>query len=399
MSKYNRGINRNVNVMTLNTAGFSPAVFNPMEFAPVEADINIIHKAMATQEERRLKANEQVSNVKSALGKAREALHKDDETLGWFDNKAREIEDRLNAAASVGDYVGALNFAIQEAGDLANDIELNTRIRTNSEYETQMNRLQQLVDNKVISQETANYYKKTNPYVYNPIKDDNGKIIGANKFELSTQPVADLDVNKLFINAFRMITPNKTSGSGDNYSTNIGADGLPTNITVQHQKSIENVSPKDILQQARTILFADNDWEAKVQQMYNVAFDKYTTNKQRLDELINNGDIKSQEYQVLSTIVNQEEEMFYPNGNAQELNSNTFLNFFDRQILNSDSARKLGYYYETSSQSNIYNAPKKSSSDDNSDLDEALNDEANTATISYSSTSTEVIPLFYTIKK
>ena len=340
--------------MSLNTVGFTPTVFNALEYKPLEVDYTPLARSFTMQEERKQKSIEQTNAVKTALGKARESLHKDKETLAWFDKKARDIEERLNAAAEVGDYAGAINLGIQQAGELANDAELNGRIRTNAEYESKKQRLQDLADKGKIKQETANYYLEKNPYSFKPIKDNEGNIIGAEEWDFAEQPVDDLDVGKLFLTAYGMITPTKTNRAKDNYSTNVNKDGTPNNITTTRQKSTESVSEDDILRQSLTLLFADNDWEAKIKQMYNVAFNKYEKNKARLDELVAKGDNSSPEYQMLQTLVNQEEQLFFTDSSENDRNQNTFLNYFSKQVLDSDMARQLGYSYENSSISTIF---------------------------------------------
>lgn len=389
------------NRMSLNTVGFQPTVFNALEYKPVEVDYTPLARSFAMQEERKQKSMEQTSAVKTALGKARESLHKDEETLAWFDKKAKDIENKLNAAAEVGDYAGAINLGIQQAGELATDAELNGRIRTNAEYESKKQRLQDLARAGKIKQETVNYYLEQNPYSFKPIKDSEGNIIGAEEWDFAEQPVDDLDVGNLFLTAFRMITPTKTNSARDNYSTNVNKDKTPSNITTTSQKSTESVSEDDILKQALNLLYADSDWEAKIKQMYNVAFSKYEKNKARLDELLANGDNSSPEYQMLQTLVNQEEQMFFTEGSENDRNQNTFLNYFSKQVLDSDIARRLGYSYENSSVSRIFHNVSdgggkgngKKGNDGNDILEFFLQGKGPTATLSQNATYVAPLPI------
>ena len=54
---------------------------------------------------------------------------------------------------------------IEAAGDVANDTELNARIRTNAQYKEEYERQRQRVG-KGISQETFNWWAEKNPYKY-----------------------------------------------------------------------------------------------------------------------------------------------------------------------------------------------------------------------------------------
>ena len=151
MPRYNQ---YNRNRMSLNSVDFQPTLFTPIEFKPVEQDFSILERAMAKQEERKEKAITQQSLVKQALGKAREQLHQDDETLSWFDAKARDIENNIQLSANLGDYATALQTGIIAAGDIANDKELNARIRTNAQYNEEVERQRQRI-NKGIKTATS----------------------------------------------------------------------------------------------------------------------------------------------------------------------------------------------------------------------------------------------------
>ena len=338
---YNR---YNQHRMTLNTAGYAPAVFNPIEFQPVEADYNILNKAMALQEERQKEAIEQTSTIKSALGKVREELHRDPETLAWFDAKANEIENNLNVAAQVGDYANVINLAKQEAGNLANDPELTARIRNNKEYEARMQELDDMVSKGIIYNSTANYIRKSNPYDNKFIRDKNDRIIGSEEWNFSKKPVKDLNINQLFEQSFKSIQPdvkssqkqtNLVSGKNAEYSR----EGKYSDITEQHSSSKKEVTADEIISQAQNILFANPDWEQQLEQLYGGAWQTYQDNEAKLLSI----DEDSPEYQQLSTVVNMQRQLFYTDGIANKKDNNTFLNYFNKQLFMSDQAKAYGY--------------------------------------------------------
>lgn len=377
---YNR---YNQDRFTLNTAGYSPTVFNPIEFKPVETDLSILNKAMLLQEERQKEAVEQTSTIKSALGKVREELHRDPETLAWFDAKANEIENNLNIAAQVGDYAGVINLAKQEAGNLASDAELTARIRNNKEYEARMQELDNMVSQGYIYNSTANYIKKTNPYSNKFVKDDNGNIIGSEEWNFSKKPVKDLNINQLFEQSFKSIQPdikssqkqtNLVSGNVAEYSR----AGAYSNITEQHSSTKRKVSPSEIITQAQNILFSNPDWEQQLEQLYGGAWQTYQDNEAKLasmDEKVKLGsmDKNDLEYKQLSTIVNMQRQLFYTDGISDKKDVNTFLNYFNKQLFMSEQAKAYGYTIEDYNNSYSATNPNAGSSTVKSALDDELN--------------------------
>ena len=118
MPRYNR---YNQHRMTLNTVGFEPTVFNPIEFKPVEADYNILNKSMALQEARQREAQEKTTAVDTALGEIEMNLHNDPETNQWWSDYKNNIKNTIATAANVGDYASAINIATQQAGKITSD--------------------------------------------------------------------------------------------------------------------------------------------------------------------------------------------------------------------------------------------------------------------------------------
>ena len=243
--------------MTLNTAGFEPVVFNPIQFQPVEADYNILERSFAKQEERKQKAIQQQTLVKQALGKVREQLHQDPETDNWFNNYVSNIENNINTAAEVGDYANALNIATQEAGNILNDAEVTGRIRSNQEYNKELEIQQARRERGDISQDTYDWWVKENPYKFNPTLDNNGKVIGAQKYEPTFRPENDLKWENVYALAKQMLSPEKGSvGSTTNYDKH----GVISNTTVGSDYRYERIRPEDITATVGKII--GNNWKA-----------------------------------------------------------------------------------------------------------------------------------------
>ena len=318
MPRYNQ---YNRNRLSLNTVDFQPAVFTPIEFRPVEQDYSILERAMAKQEERKEKAITQQSLVKQALGKAREQLHQDDETLGWFDAKARKIEDDIKTASEVGDYATALQTGIEAAGDIVNDTELNARIRTNAQYNEEYERQRQRVG-KDISQATFNWWSKKNPYKYTNIEQD-GRIIGGEDWKASFVPVNDLKWESIFAAAKELNSPEQGSSGG---SSNLDKQGNVTNITKGGSTKYQRLRPEVIANAAQKLI--GNNWDALVQD-FEVKMDQLEELEKQIGNLEEGSAerlVKEQQYNNL--------QLLLTGGNSVKLTNdvNGWITYFTRNV-------------------------------------------------------------------
>ena len=352
------------------TVGWTPAVFQGEEWSPTPFDYSVMERSLARQEERKKEATQQMSAVKSALGQAREKLHRDDATLQWFDEKANQIEQNLKDYASVGDYAGAINMAIEEAGNLANDAELAGHIRNNAEYQQKMQELDNMVKNNVISNATANWIRKENPYSIDFKKDGDGNVIGTEEWKFKENPVADLDVNALFAAAFKAINPDQTSGSvqsnvidGKGNLVTKGTGGMASDRTQRSSSKIIKVEPKDILKQVSSMLMANPDWMQQLRQHYNGAFQAFKDNEEKLASMSKD----DPDYNTYAYLVNKQKELFYTNGQENAQTSNTFANYFNKTLFESDQAKAYGY--SITDYDNMLNESQRVTSDGNNDVD------------------------------
>ena len=159
MSIYNR---HKTDRMTLNTTGFAPVVFNPIQFQPVEANINIMHNAMAQQREIAKQAREQKSARDVALGKIEASLNPAE--LPWFNEQKRIMDEKTREYIELRDYSGALNYNIAIGSMPFSDTEWVAREKNSLEYDAKMQELDKMVQSGYIRNTTANYIKKKNPY-------------------------------------------------------------------------------------------------------------------------------------------------------------------------------------------------------------------------------------------
>lgn len=339
MARYNQ---YNRNRMSLNTVDFQPTVFTPIEFRPVEQDYSILERAMAKQEERKEKAVTQQSLVKQALGKAREQLHQDDETLAWFDAKARKIEDDIKTASEVGDYATALQTGIEAAGDIVNDTELNARIRTNAQYKEEYERQRQRVG-KGISQETFNWWAEKNPYKYSNIEQD-GRVIGGEDWKSNFTPVDDLNWASIFAAAKELNMPEQGSSGG---SSNLDEQGNVTNITKGGSTKYQRMRPEVIADAAQKLI--GNNWSALVQD-----FDVKMHQLEKLEEQIGTLPEGSTERMLKEQQLNNL-QLLLTGGNSVKLTNdvNGWITYFTRTVEKGLYSDNLSYNWVFSEGSSI----------------------------------------------
>lgn len=379
MPRYNR------DRMTLNTVGFQPAVFNPMEYKPIEQDFSILERAMAKQEERQEKAMQQKTAVDVALGKVETELNPAE--FEWFNAEKQRIKDRINDAVQVGDYAGAINTAMEEVGNIQSNTEWLGRLKNSAEYNQKMNNIDDMVAKGIISSNEGKYLKKKNPYSNKIVRDDNGNAIGTDTWDYELTPLANINIDNLFDEAFKSIhpdtisidnatnlqggTPSKQAGRAI-YGRPNGTIIVPSNVTERHGFSTKEVKPQEVLAQAREKLINIPDWDKKLQQMWGGDYEAFLDDEAKLKTL----DPNSQEYKALETTVNMRKPLFYDGNVPKKEDNNTFMNYFKYRLFNSKQASAYGYKYEDSNNSYVYSQP--SSSD--STVDAALKAEAGTRT-------------------
>lgn len=348
MPKYNP---YNRQRLTLNTVDFQPTVFSPIEFKPVEADYSILERAMAKQEERKEKAVTQQSLVKQALGKAREQLHQDDDTLAWFDAKARDIENNIQIVANVGDYDSALQTGIAAAGDIANDTELNARIRTNAQYNEEYELQRKRIGNG-INQATFDWWVKNNPYTHENIYDKDRNVIGAKDWKSEYTPVDDLDYAQLAQTAFKLLSPERNESS----STSNAVKGTQTyaGVTKGGQSSYVRVTLDKIYTNINSIIGSNpNNWRA-VRQGFQVALNELDKLREERDSY----EIGSDEYNLRNQ--QYEDQLAYFKGENNQTLSNTeegWKIYTARVLSDNMFAKGMAYDWRTSGSTLQVDAP------------------------------------------
>ena len=211
----------NQNRMSLNTVGFTPTVFNPLDYKPETVDYGILERSFARQEARQVAAAEKASEVDKALGKIEINLHNDPETQEWFNNYKNNIRQQITNATEVGDYAEAINVATRLADQVSSDSAIVGRVKANQEYQTRVDETHKRAVAGKISADTERWWLANNQFKYEDVTDDNGNIIGGTSYSTLETPVDDINIAELTQKAFKMITPKVT----DTKTTNSNGTG------------------------------------------------------------------------------------------------------------------------------------------------------------------------------
>ena len=136
--------------MSLQTIEFNPTPFQAVTFTPQAADVSILQRSLAQQEEREQKATQSLSDANKVFATMRSQLHQDKRTMDRFTEWQNDKLDRLYQLRNL-DPGRAYNEATLLATEVTNDAEMQGRIRNNTEFaEWEKN----LKDNKNINQVT-----------------------------------------------------------------------------------------------------------------------------------------------------------------------------------------------------------------------------------------------------
>ena len=309
--------NRNINRMSLSTAGFSPVVFSPIEFKPVEANYGTLERSLARQEARQREAVEKQSAVDLVLGDVEFKLHNDPETLIWFNNYKNNIKNQIQTAVDTGDYATAINTAVRLAGQIKDDTQLNSRIKANQEYQERVDETHKRRLAGQISSDTERWWLANNQFKYEDVVDKNtGNIIGGTSYIDLGTPVDDINIADFTKKAFDLVSPRQTDIQVTN---NDGTSTHDKRIWVTRQSIIDNLN--DIL---------DMTPDAR-----GAMFQRYQVEKYIYDKLDN--DPKANQ-----TRLNQQRQLLEKNGSDV-----TFKEFCVRMIEQSAISQNLAYDYRS----------------------------------------------------
>lgn len=162
-------------LISLSSSSYAQyATFTPQVYQPQQHDNSILQRSLEQIERRNMEANEQYSKLQMLLAEYAGKLYNDEETLNWFYNYRKSINDAFESIRNIG-ADEARDYAIRKQGQIALDPELNARIRTATEYVEMRQAIEKRSD---ISWKEKDEWSKNHPYCFVPIRNGEGEVIG-----------------------------------------------------------------------------------------------------------------------------------------------------------------------------------------------------------------------------
>ena len=208
--------------MSLQTVAFNPTPFQAVTFTPQAADVSILQRSLAQQEEREQKATQSLADANKVFATMRSQLHQDKRTMDKFTEWQNDKLDRLYQLRNL-DPSRAYNEATLLATEVTNDAEMQGRIRNNTEFaEWEKN----LKDNKNINQVTKDRLLEQENKRFDSVLeyDDFGNVTGTKKWQALEEPVNT--VSRLDLAAFtaKIVAPTETSTASESKTGHTNAD-------------------------------------------------------------------------------------------------------------------------------------------------------------------------------
>lgn len=235
----------------------------------IRRDLNTFAKSMETLSAHHQEAIKQRSAIENQLAQVELNAAEDE----WKYNYAKSIRDKIDSAAQLGNYAGALTTAIQEGSTALSNPALLGRYKANQAYK----QFQENVDKLDVTQDIKDWAKEINPYHYEDKYDDNGNIVGGSVWQSSRTPVETVDLQQLMVDAYK--TVGREAGGGNtiyymdangNYTTDINqsVDGLPY---ISKGAKFERLSEDKLRQAINGAILATPGALESLKQDYDVA--------------------------------------------------------------------------------------------------------------------------------
>ena len=248
--------------MSLVQPKFEVSPFEAAIFKPEQEDLSLLANSLSKMEERKRNASEKIGAMDATFAKLAPTINNDAKTLQWFEGYKDKYKRELEAYARLGDYSQAINQGAILAGEALKDQELIGRQRYKQEYDDVLQKVNSRQDIKDVTKE---WWKANHPYNYRDITDDNGNIIGGNKFDPADLPVKDVDWAEVTELAVKLINPDRTSTSTGSSSYRDGTGG-----SSERSRSFEQITPQQIRENMQDLYNAYPGKDREIEQAYRV---------------------------------------------------------------------------------------------------------------------------------
>lgn len=254
-------------------AGITPATFSGYVYNPTtefkHQDYDLLSRTIEARETRIDKANERKNAIDEALGKLESQLHNDEKTRTWFQNYKDSIQKEIANEINAGNYRSAIRLATNKASEIILNPEVQGRIKTNQQYQQIREEQRKLAGN---NQKLFEYWINSNPYKYENVTDDTGKVISHKDYTPNFTLLGEPNLTGLASAAFKIITPEKTASS-------------TTKDYTSDSYSREWITEQQIKDNLGAILVDSGTSLAQIEQKYNYETYLLNKDKQRAEEI------------------------------------------------------------------------------------------------------------------
>lgn len=174
------------------------ASVNFPQYTPISRDTSLTTMSDAIDKNNKLKetAETEYANIAPIFAKARDVLHKDEETMRWFNKFESKYTDRLNELAQIGDSHNLLKYSKISGREAASDKELHDRIKTSTEYDNWKQSIQN--DPKITEAEKEYLLEyKDNQYSFSGSYDEAGNYLYASDWSPKKRAIPHIDRTEL----------------------------------------------------------------------------------------------------------------------------------------------------------------------------------------------------------
>lgn len=170
------------------------------------ADLETLGNTYNTLETGHQEAIKAASNLKASIA----ALPMNESEDGFKAQLLNEIENTITNNTIYGNSYAALDDITKQTGDIASDIRVTGRIRSQQDYMDYVNKIN---NDTTLPQAYKDYYLENNPYHHEDYYDNNGKVIGTSKWLPNSNPTTVIDKSKFIAQGIQWAA--EESGQGN----------------------------------------------------------------------------------------------------------------------------------------------------------------------------------------
>lgn len=341
----------------LDIQDYNPFVFEGTTIAPKLGDVSFLAQSIKDREQRQLNATQQQRELNNALGEARKQLHNDEETKAWFDAKQQEIMDTINSEITVGNYGNAMNLAIQKAGELANDDELQQRIKSNKDYTNYVDFLDEEQRKGNLNDLDYQYLKAANAYSFDMNKDWQPTVRSINSF----------DEDRFWVTTKELLAEYRYNKQSNTTNFDENANML---YTTGGTKQINSKTPEALRAFAKTRLLENEELKRQAEQRYNAYMYKVAELDNQIKKL-QASDFDGSNSAEIERLNTEKESYYVRNENGVRI-TNPIDYMVEKQI-KSEYPNHIGYTYTATSNTNKENPKGRTSNHSNTGEDDSQN--------------------------